>query len=545
MIIGIDFDNTIVSWDRLFHEAALDRKLIPANLPVTKDEVRNYLRKTGKEPLWTELQGHVYGVLIKKAPLISGVKDFLLHCKEKKIPVYIISHKTKFPFIGEQHDLHKAADNWLKEQGFYDSHGIGLDRSCTFFELTKQEKLSRIKTLGCTHFIDDLPEFLLEPSFPQNVQRILFDPNNQYEDDIRYKHTQSWKQIKESLTAKETPDDEKAIASSLLSKISESNQFSISPVPGGANNRIYRIDSGSKQFLFKIYFTHPEDSRNRLGTEYSFLEFAWRHGIQAVPQPIAADPDKQAALYEFVEGRKLSSEEIKDDRIREALHLFKTLNHHKTAPEAQNLPTASEACFSINEHLSCVEKRISQLINAEIPDEDANNFVKKELSETWRRVTEQVKSKAESLGISLNQPIDSQTKCISPSDFGFHNALLGHTGALTFIDFEYAGWDDPAKLICDFFCQPAISVPIRYFDSFAQSIFEGYPNSKLEIERTHMLFPLYQIKWCCILLNHLVPVGEARRNFAALSKENSEQQKLNQLAKARKMLRNLSPKVKV
>ena len=25
-----------------------------------------------------------------------------------------------------------------------------------------------------------------------------------------------------------------------------------------------------------------------------------------------------------------------------------------------------------------------------------------------------------------------------------------------FIDFEYAGWDDPSKLICDFFCQPAV-----------------------------------------------------------------------------------------
>ncbi len=545
MIIGIDFDNTIVSWDHLFHEAALDRKLIPADLPITKNEVRNYLRRIGKEPLWTELQGYVYGVLIKKAPIISGVKDFLLHCKEKKMPVYIISHKTKYPFLGKQYDLHKAADSWLKDQGFYDSHGISLDRSRVFFELTKQEKLSRIKSLGCTHFIDDLPEFLLEPGFSENVRRILFDPNNQYTDDLRFKRTQSWKQIKESLTAKVTPGNEEAIASSLLSKINEMNHFSISPVPGGANNRIYRIDSGAKKFLLKIYFTHTGDSRNRLGAEYSFLEFAWRYGIQSVPQPIAADSDKQAALYELVEGRKLAAEEIKDDRIREALYFFKTLNHHKNMPEAQNLPTASEACFSISAHLSCIEKRIAQLTNTEIPDEETNNFIKKDLFESWRSVSEQVKSKAESLGISLTQPIDSQTKCISPSDFGFHNALVSKTGALTFIDFEYAGWDDPAKLICDFFCQPAIPAPIQYFNSFAQSVFEDHPNSKLELERTHILFPLYQIKWCCILLNHFVPAGQARRNFATNSEKNFEQQKLNQLAKARKMLRNLSQQVKV
>ncbi|NBX30725.1 hypothetical protein EBR04_09860 [bacterium] len=30
--------------------------------------------------------------------------------------------------------------------------------------------------MGCTHFIDDLPELLSHPLFPANVRRILFDP---------------------------------------------------------------------------------------------------------------------------------------------------------------------------------------------------------------------------------------------------------------------------------------------------------------------------------------------------------------------------------
>ena len=47
------------------------------------------------------------------------------------------------------------------------------------------------------------------------------------------------------------------------------------------------------------------------------------------------------------------------------------------------------------------------------------------------------------------------------------NALLAASDKkLRFLDFEYAGWDDPAKLIGDFFCQPAIPAPHSEFERF-------------------------------------------------------------------------------
>ena len=42
---------------------------------------------------------------------------------------------------------------------------------------------------------------------------------------------------------------------------------------------------------------------------------------------------------------------------------------------------------------------------------------------------------------------------MSPSDFGFHN-VIKKKKKLFFFDFEYAGMDDPVKLISDFICQP-------------------------------------------------------------------------------------------
>ena len=46
-----------------------------------------------------------------------------------------------------------------------------------FFEGTREAKLQRIASLGCTHFVDDLEEVLREPGFPPSVERILYAPD--------------------------------------------------------------------------------------------------------------------------------------------------------------------------------------------------------------------------------------------------------------------------------------------------------------------------------------------------------------------------------
>ena len=67
---------------------------------------------------------------------------------------------------------------------------------------------------------------------------------------------------------------------------------------------------------------------------------------------------------------------------------------------------------------------------------------------------------ARDAGLSIDRALRADECCLSPSDFGFHNALVDERAGLTFLDFEYAGRDDPAKLVSDFFCQPEIPVPL-------------------------------------------------------------------------------------
>ena len=204
MLIGVDFDNTIVCYDQVFHRVATELGLIPPEVGVSKGQVRDHLRQHGQEEAWIELQGSVYGAYMRYALPFPGALDFFSRSRGAGLAVHIISHRTRRPFRGPEYDLHHAAQRWLERYGFFDLGRTGLTPARVHFELTKQEKLARIAAEGCTHFIDDLPEFLKEPEFPASVERILFDPNGNYVSESDLYRAASWADIEESIGCLQT-----------------------------------------------------------------------------------------------------------------------------------------------------------------------------------------------------------------------------------------------------------------------------------------------------------------------------------------------------
>jgi hypothetical protein len=194
-VIGVDFDNTIVCYDELFHRVAVEQGLVPASVPAAKGAVRGHLEERGLGDTWTELQGYVYGERLAEAAPFPGVLEFFGRCAGAGLPLCIVSHKTRYPVIGPSVDLHRAADRWLEMQGFYDPQRIGLPRQRVYFELTQGEKVARIARVGCTAFIDDLPEVLNHPGLPAQVRRILFDPHRRYGTNGGVYPTASWNEI--------------------------------------------------------------------------------------------------------------------------------------------------------------------------------------------------------------------------------------------------------------------------------------------------------------------------------------------------------------
>lgn len=193
--IGIDFDNTIVTYDDVFYKYAFELRLISHKVEKNKKAIRDAIRRLPEgNDKWTELQGMVYGTYMEEAELMQGVGSFLEACKKNNFKVFIISHKSIYPAIGSHVDLQKAAKKWLKNRDFLSK--FGLTDSNVIFKETLQGKLDQIAQKKCAYFIDDLTEILEHPDFPKDVKKILYgqQENKGFPTDII--HFKYWNEIK-------------------------------------------------------------------------------------------------------------------------------------------------------------------------------------------------------------------------------------------------------------------------------------------------------------------------------------------------------------
>src|SRR5437764_14677885 len=127
------------------------------------------------------------------------------------------------------------------------------------------------------------------------------------------------------------------------------------PMTGGANNRVYRISRPGGDAVLKCYFQNPNDPRDRFGAEQAFYQWIWSKNIRRTPEPLAWSPEERLGLFTFVPGRKLQPDEVNAGRVPEALDFLTEINAGRDSA-SRAIPLASEACFSLPEHLACVDR---------------------------------------------------------------------------------------------------------------------------------------------------------------------------------------------
>lgn len=194
MLIGLDFDNTLIDYDRVFLLAAQKRNLVGADFTGSKRSVRDAIRLLPDgEVTWQRLQGYVYGAGITGAELFPGVQDFLRRCRKRHLMIVIVSHKTRYGHYDPARvDLRCAALGWMEAQGLFQSGSTGIRPDQVFFADSRAQKLARISAIGCTHFVDDLEEVFADPEFPPGVTKILFGAEGSPSSDF---HCPTWAEI--------------------------------------------------------------------------------------------------------------------------------------------------------------------------------------------------------------------------------------------------------------------------------------------------------------------------------------------------------------
>ncbi|WP_397569827.1 phosphotransferase [Schlesneria sp. T3-172] len=328
------------------------------------------------------------------------------------------------------------------------------------------------------------------------------------------------------------------IAHALLQQCGKDDAVSLEPLSGGRNNRTFRVRGTRGTWLLKHYFHDQNQGWNRAEREWEWATFCWQCGVRWGPEPLAFDRSLHATLSEFLDGRKLNASELTERHVEQSASFVADINEHRNSPPATKIRDAAEACFSLKEHLDCVERRISRLAAVPVNDDlsqSLSDWRERELEPRWKQLVSRVKGRVTQT--ELEEFLPRSSRCLSPSDFGFHNALLTENDRLRFFDFEYAGWDDPAKLVCDYFLQPEVPVPLQY----QSQLLHVFSDRKLwgEVERrVELLFPVFGIKWCCLLLNEFLAQDRRRREFSQTAPI-TESRKAEQFARARQRLASL------
>ncbi|WP_375596531.1 phosphotransferase [Algihabitans albus] len=340
-----------------------------------------------------------------------------------------------------------------------------------------------------------------------------------------------------------SPDDATLLAQAagLTAEADRPAPVALEQLSGGRNNRVFRLTlADDSSLVLKSYFRHQHDPRDRLGAEWDFLTFAWARGVRCLPEPLACDRAAQLGLYGFVGGAKLPPEGIARSHVEAAADFVCAVNQG-TRPRAALKP-GSEACFSLADHLERVDRRVERLrrLDPQAPHvEAAAALVADRLVPHWQGVKTDVMEACSAAGATLEAAFPESEIIASPSDFGFHNALWQSGRGLTFLDFEYAGWDDPAKLAGDFFNCPEIPTPPEHFGLFVETLSRRLALGEAAHARMYLLRDAYRIKWACIVLNDFLPHDDARRHFA--NQGDREARCAVQLAKAESLIAKTAP----
>ena len=300
--------------------------------------------------------------------------------------------------------------------------------------------------------------------------------------------------------------------------------------PGG-NSRVWRLTTrGGGDFALKEYYAGDGRARARLRAEFEGLSFLWSRGVRDIPRPVAADNEALVALYDFLPGAPLRPEPSDAEAVMPFAAFAARLFDLSREPGAALLPPASDANLEPGALSGQIAARLARL-DAEGRHgpfgQDLGRFLDRELRPFLARF---------SIAPALSAP-RPQAATLSPSDFGFHNALRLPDGGTAFVDFEYFGRDDPAKLIADFLLHPAGALCAGQRRRFAGAMLEVFAGDADLPARLDALFPLVAAKWTLILLNEFTRRDRDRRRFAAAGiRPDRPDPRPGQLEKARDML---------
>lgn len=276
----------------------------------------------------------------------------------------------------------------------------------------------------------------------------------------------------------------------------------LAPLRGGINNQVFLCRAQQCSCVIKGYPSQKPSQRDRMQAEVDFLRYSAHVAPGFTPALIEADAERRCVVLEYIEGTVYPEGAYPRQKdIEAAFRFFRMLNDQHELARKMIRQDAAEGFLTLRQHMENLHERLSAMETEHLPRQHKGQ-AKKLLQELY--------AKAEDVVIEIEDQIRSgiiedglnpDHCCVSPSDFGFHNAICS-ANQVRFIDFEFAGWDDPAKSCADFILQQRNPIALDPVDIASKFI----PKKEAILgSRISAMTEILRVKWLCIILGILNP----------------------------------------
>ncbi len=280
------------------------------------------------------------------------------------------------------------------------------------------------------------------------------------------------------------------------------------------NNKIKRFIDNEFDLIIKFY---DDQSLLKHQRETYFYEFLNKKKIKSIPRLQYYSLKDRFSIFDYFEND--NTQVVFDKSLLKTfanfinnINLSLVINDYKFR--------AIDSAFSLQEHFNNINTLIHKYKN--LCNNNLYNYdYEFDLLNKYHKILLNYKI--------LNKDLINTKKTeliLSPSDFGAHN-ILKTTNGVYFIDFEFSGIDDPAKLICDFFLHPRNLFDHKLIDFFCDNLF--FMNINI-LKRVKFLFPIYTIKWILIFINY-IDQKNIKKKENLIQNFNFEKYRKNQLRK--------------
>jgi len=268
-------------------------------------------------------------------------------------------------------------------------------------------------------------------------------------------------------------------------------------IRSGFNSMVFICKDDSKNYIIKGYGKIQNSTKQRMESELQFLNYANQVAPTYVPNVIAEDHERGCLILEHIEGMPYPQGfRVNKKSLEKAAEFLKALNSEKDLAKQIIKANAKEGCMSLDDQVKNIQKRIGEMSKAHVPVQHTKHAEKKlgRLKQNYNEIIDLMGGK------NNRHKINEIPACVSPSDFGFHNAIRTSRGP-RFIDFEYAGWDKPMKTVLDFWMQPTAIAGEECVGRLFKAL--GHTSIPYNQEDLKIGCQVYELKWACIILSVL------------------------------------------